>query len=223
MSKTLKLTDKLTENYSSPLLVLRNISQVLSSTLRLLSNPLSVEPSSFSFLLTRESSLVSRLIKVLRFSPELMTNPPPWVWIPQTLWLRSTTLSDADSLSGELSSRSPLTVHPLNKLSKKTLGVLQDTELSAKLTDSFLSSSLRFSSMESTPLKPVRKSPRESLQLLLRLFLLITFSGKDVSLNPTWSPLALRAPPRPLLLKSLSAQSLHFQELSHLLSSVCSS
>lgn len=179
--KTPKLTDRPTENSSSPLPLLRSTSPVLSCTPKLLSKTLLAEPISFNSSLRKVSSQELRLTKVSRFFQELMMRLPLWDSTPSMPWPRNSTLLVAVLLNGELSSRSPLMDALLSKPSKRTHGVWQDMELSAKLTDLSQSLSLKSLSMVITPLKSARRSLKESSLLSSRLSLITTSSGKDVS------------------------------------------
>jgi len=101
--KTPKLTDRPTENCSSPPPLLRNISPVLSCTPKLLSKTLLAEPISFNSSLRKVSSQELRLTKVSRFFQELMMRLPLWDSTPSMPWPRNSTLLVAVLLNGELS------------------------------------------------------------------------------------------------------------------------
>ena len=77
-------------------------------------------------------------------------------WIHSQPWLNNSTNWDADSLNGELFSKSEMDFHP-NKRSNKTLGVLPDTQLSANKTDSFQSLSQKFFQMDHIQLNTVKE------------------------------------------------------------------
>lgn len=134
----------------------------------------------------------SKSIKGFKLFPEPKMKLPLMDLTPLIKDVRNTMEWESDSLNGELFLKlTNLMDYHLTRLFKKMLGVLLDTPPFVKITESYLSLSLKFCLMELTPLNIAKKSPKELTKLYLLLLQLTISFSKVCSLNPIWSLLDL--------------------------------
>lgn len=174
-----------TEICSSPPLASRITSPVSSSTRRLLSS--FMETGRISLIMWNPWALLLELrsIRASVFWTMERNRTSLRVWKHSLLWLLNSMHLDADSPSGELSSRSEMDALLISPSAKMLLG-LPSMPRSARKTVLCLSSNLKFSLTDLTLLRNAKESQKKFLVLSSRPWLTIRYYWRAACWSLTW-------------------------------------